>query len=87
MIDAAWTVGGSFEVKMAGTVYEFRVKGDVPDQLDELFDGASVTTETVVRAVIPDQAALHGLIEWIDGLGFELIDVRSAGRRTGGRSR
>jgi hypothetical protein len=61
---------------MPGTVYEVRVKGDVRPPIEELFDGASVTTESVVRAPLPDQAALYGLLAWIDHLGLELIDVR-----------
>jgi hypothetical protein len=70
---------------MAGTLYEVRVKGDVSDRVHELFDGASVTTESVVRAVLPDQAALYGLIEWINALGLELLDVRSPRSETAGR--
>jgi hypothetical protein len=27
---------------------------------------------------LADQAALHGLLEWIDEHGFELLDVRRA---------
>jgi hypothetical protein len=63
---------------MPGAVYEVRVKGSVPAPIDDLFDGASVRTESVVRAVLADQAALHGLLEWIDEHGFELLDVRRA---------
>jgi hypothetical protein len=72
---------------MADTVYEVRVRGDVRDQLEELFEGASVSTESVVRAVLPDQAALHGLLEWIDRHGFELLDVREPQRRGRGPTR
>ena len=65
---------------MPGTVYEVRVQGDVSQRVEELFDGASVTTESVVRAPVPDQAALHGLLAWIDHLGLDLIDVRPSTR-------
>jgi hypothetical protein len=68
------------EVDMPGTVYEVRVEGDVSQRVEELFDGASVTTESVVRAPVPDQAALHGLLAWIDHLGLDLIDVRPSTR-------
>jgi hypothetical protein len=67
---------------MPGTVYEVRVKGDVCERVEELFNGASVTTESVVRAALPDQAALHGLLAWIDHLGLELIDVRQSGEHS-----
>lgn len=67
---------------MPGAVYEVRVRGSVSAPIDDLFDGATVTTESVVRAVLADQAALHGLLAWIDAHGFELIDVRRARRGT-----
>ena len=63
---------------MAGTLYEVRVRGDVAGRIEEYVEGADVTTESVVRAVLPDQAALHGLLAWMQSLGLELVDVRPA---------
>jgi hypothetical protein len=63
---------------MAGTLYEVRVRGDVAGRIDEYVEGADVTTESVVRAVLPDQAALHGLLAWMESVGLELVDVRPA---------
>lgn len=43
------------------------------------FDDCAVTISpgtTTVRAELPDQAALHGLMQRISGLGLELLDVR-----------
>ena len=64
---------------MAGSVYEVRVRGHVSDRVDEIFEGASVTNESIVRVELPDEAALFGLIEWIGSQGLVMLDVR--GRR------
>jgi len=42
------------------------------------FDDCEVTVgrgTTTLRAELPDQGALHGLLQRIAGLGLELIDV------------
>jgi hypothetical protein len=73
---------------MSGFVYELRVQGDVSDRLPETLTHARVRVQSVVRAGVPDQAALHGLLAWIDTLGVELVDVRPArspARRSGGK--
>lgn len=63
---------------MSGIVYEVRVQGDVTDRLPEILTDAPVRVQSVVRAAVPDQAALHGLLAWIDTLGLELLGVRPA---------
>ena len=65
---------------MSGMVYEVRVKGDVSERVAGVVRGAHVTTQSIVRAAVPDQAALHGLLARIDSLGLELLDVRPTGR-------
>jgi len=43
------------------------------------FDDCQVTAgpgTTTLRAELPDQGALHGLMQRIAGLGLELLDVR-----------
>ena len=72
---------------MVGTLYELRVKGDVTGRIEEFVDGADVTTESVVRAYLPDQAALHGLLAWMESLGLELVDVRPATPNVAGDGR
>ena len=66
----------------AVTSYEIRVRGRVTDALLPLFDGCSARVEpagTVLRADLPDQAALHGVLDRIGSLGLELIEVRRNG--------
>ena len=59
--------------------YEIRIAGTVPAQvMDELGDGWSAPggIETVLRGSVPDQAALIGIINWLQSLGIELREVR-----------
>ena len=61
------------------TTYEIRVRGRVTDSLLPLFDGWSARVEpvaTVLHADLPDQAALHGVLDRIASLGLELVEVR-----------
>jgi len=61
------------------TTYEIRVRGQVTDALLPLFDGVTARVEpvaTVLHADLPDQAALHGVLDRIASLGLELVEVR-----------
>ena len=45
------------------------------------FEDLDVSTKeglTTLRATVPDQAALHGVIERIQALGLELVAMREA---------
>jgi hypothetical protein len=58
--------------------YEIRVSGQVPATLLEEFEGVRVVVHpvvTVLRGPIVDQAALHGILNRLQGLDLELIDV------------
>ena len=57
-------------------IYEIRIRGVVGPRLAHAFENLEVATETVLRGPLPDQAALHGVIERIRDLGLELLDVR-----------
>jgi hypothetical protein len=62
--------------------YEIRVAGDVPPEA--LADLREVHlrrqgVETVLRGPVPDQAALVGIINWLQMMGIELREVRQAG--------
>jgi hypothetical protein len=64
---------------VAPASYEIRIKGKVGDPLLASFgdlDASIKPAETVLRGVIVDQAALHGLLDRIQALGLELIEIR-----------
>jgi hypothetical protein len=68
------------------TDFEIRVAGPVSAQvLAELQDAHIVRrgVETVLQGPVKDQAALVGIINWLQMLGVELREVRQIAR-TGG---
>ncbi len=72
---------------MAPASYEIRIKGKVGDPLLASFgdlDASIKPAETVLRGVIVDQAALHGLLDRIQALGLELIEIRQVQEPGGG---
>jgi hypothetical protein len=64
---------------MAHVIYELSFKGRASDVVRALFDDFEVATAhgiTTVRGQFADQAALHGALARIQGLGLELLEVR-----------
>jgi len=62
-------------------IYEITFVGQAGPVLRAEFDDCEVTVGpgiTTLRAELPDQGALHGLMQRITGLGLELVDVRVA---------
>ncbi len=58
--------------------YEITFTGQAGRALRAEFDDCEVTVgagTTTLRAVLPDQAALTGLLQRITGLGLEVIDM------------
>ncbi len=59
--------------------YEIRIKGQLNQQWSDWFAGLSLTyleeDETLLSGTLPDQAALHGLLERIRDLNLTLISV------------
>ncbi len=64
--------------------YSIRVRGVLTDVFLGAFPQLQTTTvdgETVLVGDLPDQAALHGLLDVIESLGLELLELRQTGRR------
>ena len=64
---------------MTALEYEIRVAGLVPADVLIEIEGVRATVEpvgTVLRGPVPDQAALHGVINRLQNLGLDLIEVR-----------
>jgi len=63
---------------MRPRMYEITFAGQAGSTLRAEFDDCEVTVgpgTTTLRAELPDQAALSGLVLRITGLGLEVIDV------------
>jgi hypothetical protein len=59
--------------------YEIRVRGRVTPALLARFEGLEASVEPVetkLHGPVPDQAALHGMINLVSALGLELVEVR-----------
>jgi hypothetical protein len=59
--------------------YEFRLKGHLGDRWAGRFEGLTITRadngETLIRGLVVDQAALHGLLRTVRDVGMPLIAV------------
>lgn len=64
--------------------YEIRIKGHLDKNWSESFAGLKLMhlegNETLLSGLLPDQAALHGLLERIRDLNLPLISVTRGGR-------
>lgn len=59
--------------------YKIRVKGLLRNQWVTWFEGVSIEPEgsfTIITADVPDQSALHGLIEKVRDIGLPLISIK-----------
>ena len=66
---------------MRSQTYEITFTGQAGSTLREEFDDCEVTVGrgiTTLRAQLPDQEALAGLLQRITGLGLEVIDMHVA---------
>jgi len=62
----------------ASAAYQIRVKGNLDPKWSDWFDGFSITSqedETLLTGLVPDQAALHGILSKINSLGLALVSV------------
>jgi hypothetical protein len=62
-----------------GGRYEIRLKGRLHGRWAAWFDGLRLTREsdgtTLIHGPVPDQAALHGLLNKVRDLGLPLVSV------------
>lgn len=66
--------GGSWPAR-----YEVRVAGVLEGGWSEWFEGLEVETEgeeTILSGTLPDQPALHGVLDKVRDLGLSVVAVR-----------
>ena len=66
--------------------YEVKIKGNLDPHWSDWFAGLDLTQlegdETLLSGSLPDQAALHGVLERIRDLNLTLVSVTSGGPTT-----
>jgi len=63
------------------THYLIRVNGHLDESWADWFEGLSISNleggEATITGTLPDQAALHGVLNQINNLGVELLSVEA----------
>jgi hypothetical protein len=65
---------------VAPRLYELRVRGGLPEDWSDWFEGFSISAgggeETVLLGRVVDPSALDGVIAKVRGLNLELVSIR-----------
>ena len=65
--------------KQSAVRYEIRVQGILDQHWSDWFGGLTVRSEgedlTVIAGIVPDQAALHGVLTTINNVGLTVVSV------------
>jgi len=60
-------------------VYQIKIRGHLDHQWTDWFDGLTIALEdngnTLLTGLVPDQAALHGLLKKVRDLGMPLLSI------------
>jgi hypothetical protein len=71
--------------------YEIRLKGHLGSRWTTWFDGLTLTHDsdgtTIIRGLVADQAALHGLLQKVRDLGLPLVSVTQVQTQRPGQPR
>jgi hypothetical protein len=66
------------------TCYEICIKGHLESSWTDWFDGLTISNLTngdaMLSGYLPDQAALHGILDRINNLGLTLISVNAVAK-------
>ena len=66
-------------------LYEIRLKGHLDERWANWFEGLTFTHEsdgtTILDGPLTDQAALHGVLNWIRDLGLAIIEIKSVDKK------
>lgn len=68
-------------VSSTGRAYQIKVQGHLEDHWSDWLGGLAISRDaqghTLLTGVVPDQAALHGILAQIRDLGLTLIAISS----------
>ena len=72
------------------TFYEIRIKGHLASSWADWFSGLTIDNlengDAVLKGYLPDQAALHGILNRVNSLNLTLISVNAVPEGTGDQS-
>jgi hypothetical protein len=63
--------------------YQILVRGRLGRTMRAAFPALQAAVQgedTLLTGVLPDQAALHGVLTQVEALGLELLEIRTSGR-------